>query len=141
MVFVHTQAVVALVVNLFLPRDETEMVGIDHQMNCDGLTIETHPWIPTTSSIPGIRTLPDVTGIWDSFDLETKVNDFHLGSDPSEDVFSAAHGQISTVTSFRPLKFFGRLALVSILFTTQTSPVSVMSTSFSSTRFIGSSNV
>lgn len=140
-ILVDTQAVVAPVVNLLLSRDETKMVGIDHEMNCNGLTVQAHSWIPTTSAIPGIRPLPDVAGIWGSFDLETKMDDFHLGSDPSEDVFTPAHDQISVVISFRPVKFFGRLALTSTLTTTQTSPTSVIKASPRPTLLVGSSNV
>ena len=81
-------------VNLFLSRNETEMVGINHEMNSNGLTVQAHSWIPTTSSIAGVRTLPDVTGIWDPIDLETKMDDFHLGQDLGDDNLSPAHSQI-----------------------------------------------
>lgn len=66
-------------VNLFLPGDETEMVGVNHEMNSDGLTVQAHSWISTTSSIAGVRTLPDMAGVRDPVDLETKVDDLHLG--------------------------------------------------------------
>lgn len=38
-ILVHTQPVVAPMVNLFLSGNETEMVGINHEMNSDGLTV------------------------------------------------------------------------------------------------------
>ena len=78
-ILVHTQPVVAPMVNLFLSRNETEMVGINHEMNSNGLTVQAHSWIPTTSSIAGVRTLPDVTRVWDPVNLETKMDDLHLG--------------------------------------------------------------
>ena len=91
MVFIYAQSVVALVVDLFLPRDETEVVGINHEMNCNGLTVETHPGIPTTSSFTRMGSGPNMTRAGKILKFETKMDNIHVGLDLGKDLLPSAH--------------------------------------------------
>ena len=91
MVLVHAQSVVALVVNLFLPRDETEVVSINHEMNCNGLTVETHSGIPTTSSLTRMGSSPNMARAGKTLKLETKMDNIHIGFDLGKDLLPTAH--------------------------------------------------
>jgi hypothetical protein len=95
MVFVYAQAVVALVVDLLLPRDETEVVGINHEMNSNGLTVETHSWIPTTSSFARMGSSPNMTRAGKTLNLETKMDNIHVGFDLGKDLLPSAHQRFS----------------------------------------------
>ena len=50
MLFIHTHALIAHVVNLFFSGDESVLVGEGHNVNCDRLTIKAHPWVATPSA-------------------------------------------------------------------------------------------
>lgn len=141
MVRVDTQSVVAPMVNLFLPWDETVVVGEYHKMDCNGLTVQAHSRVPTTSTITGVWSLPSMAGTWNSIDLKTEMDDFYPVLDLGDDVVSTAHGQvISSVFTFRPRKCFGFLAPVSMAETVQIAKLfRSRRMSLSWTRFAGSS--
>jgi hypothetical protein len=52
MLIIHTHALIAHVVNLFLSGDESVLVGEGHNVNCDRLSVKAHPWVATSSASP-----------------------------------------------------------------------------------------
>jgi hypothetical protein len=85
MLRIAAQALVAQVVDLFLAGDVAEVVGVGHDVDGNGLPIETHAAIPTTSPSPRGRSSPEVT--WGSLvvELEAGVYDVAAGLDFLDD--------------------------------------------------------
>ena len=61
MLWVAAQSLVAQMIDLFLTRDIAEIVCVSYEMCSDGLTIETHTAIPTTSTRARCRPSPEMT--------------------------------------------------------------------------------
>lgn len=103
MSLIHTHTIVAQVVDLLLPWDEPILIAETHDVNSDCLSIKTHARVSPTSSRPGVRSLPNMTGTWDSVNLETKKGDDDSRHDLVTDHLATIHGQISSRTRREPL--------------------------------------
>ena len=92
MVWIDTHTIVAHVVDLFLARNESILVGKSNNVNGYGLTVKTHTEVSTTSTISRMGASPDMTWTWHTIDLESHVDDRDVGRDFLPNISSSAHG-------------------------------------------------
>lgn len=92
MVLVDTQADVTHVVDLFLARNESVLVGECNYVNSYSLSVKRHSGVSTPSAISGMGASPDVTRTGHAIDLESHVDNRDIGRDLLSDVSPSAHG-------------------------------------------------
>jgi len=94
MVLVDTQAVVAHVVDLFLTRNESVLVGECDYVNSHSLSVKRHSGVSTSSAISGMGASPDVTRAGYFIDLESHVDNQDVRGDFPPDVGASAHQSV-----------------------------------------------
>lgn len=87
--WITTSPLPTLVVDLFLAGDVAVVMGVDHQMYGDCLTIQTHSAIAPTSACTRIRASPEVAGAGLVIKHESGVFDAAAGFDPIKNLISS----------------------------------------------------
>ena len=87
--WVTTQALVTLVVDLFLAGDVAVVMGEHHQMHGDSLAIQTHPAIAPTPACTRIRASPEVARAGFVIEHEPGVFDTAASFDSIKNFFSS----------------------------------------------------
>lgn len=82
---VAAKALIAEVIHLLLPWDIPIEVGEHDEMHSDGLTVECHSSVATTTAIARGGAGPEMTGAWLGSLVEPHVLDLYPGQDPFED--------------------------------------------------------
>ena len=87
--WITTSSLPTLVVDLLLAGDVAVVVGVDHQMYGDCLSIQTHPAIAPTPTGTRIGASPEVAGAWFVIEYEPGVFDATAGFDTIQNLVTS----------------------------------------------------